>query len=95
MGFGEIRHQLGGIQRAAAADRGDQPDFLLATERDGALDHMRWRIGLDILEHGEPAAGIDQALFGIGGQAGISHAFIGDQQHPRDVIARHQFRQFA
>jgi hypothetical protein len=95
MGFGQIGHQLGGIQRAAAADRGDKPDFLFATERDGALDHVRRRIGLDVLEHRQPAAGIDQTFFGVGGQAGVSHAFIGDQQHPRDVISRDQFRQFA
>src|SRR5215208_2562602 len=63
--LGEIGHELGGIERAAAADRGDQFDFLVTAKRYRPLDDMRWRIRLHIFEYREFAAAGDQARLGI------------------------------
>ena len=92
-GFGEIGHELRGIERTATPDRGDQFDFLVAAKRDRPLDDMRRRIRLHVVKHGEFAATRDQARLGICGQARVPYALVGDQKDALGPVSRNQLRQ--
>ena len=92
-GFGEIGHQLRGIERTAAPDRGDQFDFLVTAKRDRPLDDMRRRIRLNVVEYRELAAAGDQARLGIFREPGVAYTLVGDQQDTFCPVSRDQFGQ--
>ena len=91
--LGEIGHQLRGIERTAAADRGDQFDFLVAAKCDRPLDDMRRRIRLHIFEYREFAAARDEARLGIFRQPRVAYTLVGDQQDTLCPVSRNQFSQ--
>ena len=91
--FGEIGHQLRGIERAAAADRGDQFDPLVEAKCDRPLDDMRRRIRLHVFEYREFAAAGDKARLGIFRQACVAYTLVSDQQDTFGAVSRNQFRQ--
>ena len=93
-GLGEIGHKLRGIERAAASDRGDQFDPLVAAKRDRPLDDMRRRIRLHVVEYREFATARDQARLGIFRQPCVTYALVGDQQDTLCAVSRDQFGQF-
>ena len=92
-GFGQIGHQLRGIERTAASDRGDQFDFLVTAKRDRPLDHMRRRIRLNVIEYRELAAARDQTRLGIFREPGVAYTLVGDQQDTFCPVSRNQLSQ--
>ena len=92
-GFGEIGHQLRGIERTAASDRGDQFDLLVTAKCDRPLDDMRRRIRLNVVEYRELAAASDQARLGIFREPGVAYPLVGDQQDTLCPVSRNQLGQ--
>ena len=101
VGASQVRHELCGIERAAAPDRDHRLDLLLPAERDRGLDNVRGRVGDHVLEHGEVALG-RKAGFGIPGQACATHALVSDEQDApgvelgdkaRDLLRRASFEE--
>jgi hypothetical protein len=92
--LGEIGHKLRGVERAAASDRGDQFDLLVAAERDRSLDDMRRRIRLHVLKYREFTAARNKARLGIFCQPRVANALVGDQKDALCAISRNQLSQF-